>query len=156
MNNFEKYKDEIRKIAEKGEEVAIGKATGKPCECATFNCGRCLFKSVGYSEENCGISLIKWLIEEYEEPKPSISKKDRGFLECLSNKYEYMARDKDGELWAFTSKPRKCDEFWDASKALDALYCGDKRFNIDFPMVKWEDGKPWLTEDLKKLEVVEQ
>lgn len=29
-------------------------------------------------------------------------------------------------------------------------------FNIDFPMVKWEDNEPWLIEDLKKLEVVEE
>ena len=31
-----------------------------------------------------------------------------------------------------------------------------KKLNIDFPMVKWSDGKPWLIEDLKKLEVVEE
>lgn len=28
-------------------------------------------------------------------------------------------------------------------------------FNIDLPMVKWEDDEPWLIEDLKKLEVVD-
>lgn len=28
-------------------------------------------------------------------------------------------------------------------------------FIIDFPMVKWSDSEPWLIEDLKKLEVVE-
>lgn len=27
--------------------------------------------------------------------------------------------------------------------------------DIDFPMIKWEDDKPWLIDDLKKLEVVE-
>lgn len=31
----------------------------------------------------------------------------------------------------------------------------NRHFNVDFPMVKWEDDKPWLIEDLKKLEVVE-
>lgn len=29
-------------------------------------------------------------------------------------------------------------------------------FYIDLPMVKWEDDEPWLIEDLKKLEVVEE
>lgn len=29
-------------------------------------------------------------------------------------------------------------------------------FNVDLPMIKWEDNKPWLIEDLKKLEVVEE
>lgn len=28
--------------------------------------------------------------------------------------------------------------------------------DVDFPMVKWEDSEPWLIEDLKKLEVVEE
>jgi len=28
--------------------------------------------------------------------------------------------------------------------------------NINLPMVRWEDDKPWLIEDLKKLEVVEE
>lgn len=31
--------------------------------------------------------------------------------------------------------------------------CG---FSVDFPMVKWSDDSPWLIEDLKKLEVVEE
>lgn len=28
--------------------------------------------------------------------------------------------------------------------------------NVAFPMIKWEDDKPWLIDDLKKLEVVEE
>ena len=28
--------------------------------------------------------------------------------------------------------------------------------DIDFPMVKWSDDEPWLIEDLKKLEVVDE
>lgn len=31
-----------------------------------------------------------------------------------------------------------------------------KFFKLDFPMVKWSDSEPWLIEDLKKLEVVEE
>lgn len=31
----------------------------------------------------------------------------------------------------------------------------DFYFSADFPMVKWEDSKPWLIKDLKKLEVVD-
>lgn len=28
--------------------------------------------------------------------------------------------------------------------------------DVDLPMIKWEDDKPWLIEELKKLEVVEE
>lgn len=31
-----------------------------------------------------------------------------------------------------------------------------RMFNVDFPIVKWSDKEPWLIEDLKKLEVVEE
>lgn len=85
---------------------------------------------------------------------PVISKRDRAFLYFLIGKYEYIARDKTGKLYVYDAKPVKYDSFWTIS-------CG-KYFgfdncciNIDFPMVKWEDSEPWLIEDLKKLEVVE-
>lgn len=29
-------------------------------------------------------------------------------------------------------------------------------FRLNLPMVKWSDKEPWLIEDLKKLEVVEE
>ena len=63
-------------------------------------------------------------------------------------------RDDNGYLYAYTSIQAKllgC-AFWragDACKSLGGL-------DIDFPMVKWSDKKPWLIEDLKKLEVVEE
>lgn len=36
-------------------------------------------------------------------------------------------------------------------------YCAlSRHVNVAFPMIKWEDDKPWLIDDLKKLEVVEE
>ena len=35
-------------------------------------------------------------------------------------------------------------------------YCLNSKFDVYFPMVKWSDDSPWLIEDLKKLEVVEE
>lgn len=43
-------------------------------------------------------------------------------------------------------------DVWDYGEEMQNINC----FKVDFPMVKWEDEEPWLIEDLKKLEVVEE
>ena len=84
--------------------------------------------------------------------RPKISKKDRAFLDYLED-YKYMARDKAGGLYAYTSIPTKqlACACW-----VNAIFKSLTRLKIDFPMIKWSDSKPWLIEDLKKLEVVDE
>lgn len=82
-----------------------------------------------------------------------ISKKDRAFLEYLGKELKYIVRSKSDNLMAFQNSAEKRGDGWGiGSGEFKSL----KKFNIDFPMVKWSDGKPWLIEDLKKLEVVEE
>lgn len=149
MKNKEKYAKEILEIACSGGSIAIIKKSGHIVSCNNIECNICLFH-----DSDCGKEIRKWAESEYIE-KPVISKRDRAFLEYLKGKYEYIARDKTGKLYVYGAKPVKHDSFWTRS-------CG-KYFgfdncciNIDFPMVKWEDSEPWLIEDLKKLEVVEE
>lgn len=59
----------------------------------------------------------------------------------------------DGDSNVYIRKPFKTFDFWktvgfEKRKSL-------RMVDIDLPMVKWEDDKPWLIEDLKKLEVVD-
>lgn len=57
------------------------------------------------------------------------------------------------DLFAYISKPRKNTNSWISNGEL----CKSLRMlNIDFPMIKWSDDEPWLIEDLKNLEVVEE
>lgn len=83
---------------------------------------------------------------EYIE-KPKISKKDRAFLSFIKDIYPYIARDEDGALRLYSRKPCKVER----GTGLILF-----QFDIELPMVKWEDEEPWLIEDLKKLEVVEE
>ena len=125
--------------------------TGELARCGNIRCKECICyeKNVGCN----GKYLRQWAESEYIE-KPVISKRDRAFLEYVCKNAKSIARDKNGTLCMFTDNVKKQK---DAGVFIsDSLYGNISRmFNIDFPMVKWEDSEPWLIEDLKKLEVVD-
>ena len=105
-----------------------------------------------YPENVVEENTREWAESEYIE-KSVISKRDRAFLEYLDTIIHYVTRDLNDDLHIYISKPHKLIGCWESSGCeLDKSL---KFFKLDFPMVKWEDDKPWLIEDLKKLEVVE-
>ena len=129
--------------------MVLHKKTGEIERCTEMHCVKCLFHG---KKETCYTSRLKWLNSEYVENQV-ISKKDRIFLEYLSVNIEYMARDMSDRLYTYIRKPYKQIDCWSSSacETEKALWM----FNVDFPMIKWNDSEPWLIEDLKKLEVVE-
>lgn len=147
MKNKEKYAKEIMEIACSGDSIAIIEKSGRIVPCDVNRCSLCLFR--GY---DCKESTRKWAESEYIE-KPVISKRDKAFLDYLEN-YKYIARDFGGKLYAYTSILTKILDYahWKTNGACKRL----TGLDIDFPMVKWSDDEPWLIEDLKKLEVVDE
>lgn len=147
MKNKEKYAKEIMNIACSGSRIAIKKGSGRIVPCGGLLCSECLFR-----DNDCRKNIKDWSESEYIE-KTVISKMDRAFLEYLGKELKYIARSKSDNLMAFQNSAEKRGDGWGiGSGEFKSL----KKFNIDFPMVKWSDGKPWLIEDLKKLEVVEE
>lgn len=151
MKNKEKFAKEIIEIACDCCILGVNKNTGKPKKCSVLDCDKCLFSR---SKIRCDSrkKLREWAESEYIE-KPVISKRDRAFLEYLVDDYIYIARDNDTSLCAYNAKPSKSCILW--KPKLGEKYLSFGCFIIDFPMVKWSDSEPWLIEDLKKLEVVE-
>lgn len=147
MKNKEKFAKEIIDIACNGRDVAVCKSTGKPIDCVDIVCSKCSF-AVG----SCTELRKEWAESEYIE-KPVISKRDREFLEHINCNYKYIARDMRGGLCVFLGEPRKMNDCWVST---GEMRNGLKIFNIDFPMIEWGKPEPWLIEDLKKLEVVEE
>lgn len=148
MKNKEKYAKEIIEIACGGDSIAIASNSGKLVRCRNIKCYECLFNST-----NCENDTREWAESEYIE-KPVISKRDRAFLDYIKEEYKFIARDENGKLYVYNLKPYK-DKValcWGVSNYV----CLTLNYNVDFPMVKWEDSEPWLIEDLKKLEVVEE
>lgn len=147
MKNKEKYAKEIMEIACSGNNIAVIKKSGSIASCDSTNCNLCLFR-----DGNCKKNVREWAESEYIE-KPVISKRDRAFLEYLDTIINYITRDADGALFVHISKPHKLIDGWEGSRC--EAYKSLRFFELDFPMVKWEDDEPWLIEDLKKLEAVE-
>lgn len=148
MKNREKFKDEIVDIACKGGTIAVAKTSYEPVDCNSIECATCLFYGCG----GCSEALIEWARREYKKPAV-ISCKDILFLDFIKDNYEYIARDKDGSLFAYVTTPKK---YQDRDIWLDSSGVGLYNFNIDFPMIKWEDEQPRKISDLKKLKVVEK
>ena len=149
MKNKEKYAKEIVEIVCEGCALAVSKETGKPNRCGNVGCEDCMrYTGRPGCAESC---LREWAESEYIE-KPVISRRDRAFLECFRECAKWMTRDGDGTISVWDDKPNKSEPFkmW-----MNGTYNCVSMFNIDFPMVKWSDSEPWLIEDLKKLEVVE-
>lgn len=152
MKNKEKYAECVLTFACDESGFGVYEKTGEMERCTKMHCTECLFYG---KKETCHTSRRKWLESEYIE-KPVISKRDRAFLEYTREECKYITRDEDGRLYVCSSKPFK--EKNSLNWHLRSGCCSwlNFAFAVDFPMVKWEDDKPWLIEDLKKLEVVEE
>lgn len=150
MKNKEKYSKKIVELACDGNGIAVDKYSGTVDSCLYIPCSNCLFND----NKNCDKGRREWAESEYiEKPVIVISKRDRVFLEYLNGKIKYITRDGAGELYAYSAKPCKERGAW--MPQTSEFFNLDFYFSADFPMVKWSDEKPWLIEDLKKLEVVD-
>lgn len=151
MKNKEKYVKEIVDIVCEYGSFGVDKRTGSLVSCHALHCGKCLLNDM--NPRDCYKSRKEWADSEYVE-RPVISKSDRTFLDYIRDEYKYITRNENGELFTYKSKPCKIGYF---SSWIDTICAGlYLKCNIDFPMIKWDDDEPWLIEDLKKLEVVEE
>lgn len=153
MKNKEKFAKEILDIACKGDTIAVTR-DNEIVSCDDIPCKSCIFddcdkyiKHIGHIQ-SCGDKLHEWAESEYVEKKPTITSREKNFLDLLLPNYKYIARDKNGFLLVYKEKPIKILETWGiANCALIHM------FDIKFDFIKREDEKPWSIEDLKKLEV---
>ena len=147
MKNREKYTEEILDIVCSGDGFAVRKDDKRLIACTKISCIDCYFNSTG----GCDKTIFKWAESEYIE-KPVISKMDKAFLDYLKL-CKYIARDANGNLYAYASMPIKLSDCWGG---IETDCKSLVKLDIDFPMVKWSDVEPWKIEDLKELEVVDE
>ena len=108
-------------------------------------------KHIGRSQA-CSDRLREWAESEYVEKKPTITSREKNFLDTLlllSNCY--IARDEDNSLYVYYDKPIRSNKLWISDYAYHDL--PKDMYGSMFDFIKWEDEEPWSVEDLKKLEV---
>ena len=153
MKNREKFYKEILDIACNGRIMAVKKDNEVVC-CDNINCESCMFDSsidhIGRSQA-CSDRLREWSESEYVE-KPTITSREKNFLDLLLPKWKYIARDSNNELYIYNEKPERRDYDWYSN---DGILCriSTRFFGNMFDFIKCEDEEPWSIEDLKKLEV---
>ena len=130
MTNFEKWKDEILKITHDDYEVAVKDGVPKPC---VGICNQCEFEE----GSPCIATFVDWLLAEYKEPAPKLTRREREFLECFTHPaYKEIFRNDYG-LYVTACEPGN----------------GLSISNDMFPFIKLDEV--WTLEDLLKLEVEE-
>lgn len=158
MKNREKFAKEILDIACKGRNIAVTKDNKVVC-CSNTPCELCMFdgcgKHIGRSQA-CADRFYEWAESEYVE-KPTITLREKKFLDILLSNFKYIARDFSNDLYIYYNKPRRdpVNDSWttDDSKY---FYISIDMYGSMFDFIKWEDEKPWSIEDLKKLEVKDE
>lgn len=101
-------------------------------------------------DKSMDIVAVYELNEVWKREELTITEDEKAILRNLPDKYEWIARDGDGELYIYTEKPCKTADYWGLVTNVPVCL---GLFNHLFKMVKWEDEEPWKIEDLLKLDV---
>lgn len=107
-------------------------------------------KSGEHCQDDCASCVAEWLESEHKE-KITISETERIILENIDKDYCYIARDKDGDLWIYASKPQwnKESKLW--CNVHDTLIAREfYPFNHLFKFIKWENEQAYNIEELLK------
>lgn len=154
MMNVEKYIDDILKTT--NCDFGFNKHDRKIINCDSKFCEDCLFsqKSRKIDEPSCNVAKLKWLISENKDPI-KLNRLEYEILKFIE--FGYIARDEDGNLFAFCLKPKKVGNIWDCDIKKNATYSYDLTlFNRLFIFIKWEDAEPTsIDEILQDFEVVD-
>ena len=155
MKNREKFAKEILDVACTGDSFMVTKS-GKITFCDIFKCDMCKFND-STGEKGCRTKRYEWSESEYVE-KPTITLREKAFLDLLLPEWKYIARDNkdnDAMLYVFKRKPIKQTITWCIKDPImyDYNNISNKLFGDMFDFIKWEDEEPWSIEDLKNLKV---
>lgn len=144
--NFEFYKDQILKINNTHDHVAV--ENGKPISCNGIHCSQCEL-SEHPTGMDCQMKLIEWLYAEHIEA-PKLTKRERAF--CESVQTGWIARDGKYLYWHIV-QPIKDGDAFVFPHSEDGVPMVIKTKGITFDVIK--NKEMMAVEDLLKLDVME-
>lgn len=143
MKNREEFAKGILDIACKGGKIAVTK-DNEVVNCDDITCNQCLFNKTddcgGYCDRE---ALIRWAESEYVE-KPTITSKEKKFLDTLVFNCKYIARDGNNTLYIYYKKPIRDAKTgsWVPDNNSYYFYASRNMFGNMFDFIKWEDEEP--------------
>lgn len=153
MKNREKFAKEILDVACRGINIAVTKGN-KIVYCSNTPCELCMFDSCGKHigrSQACADRFYEWAESEYVE-KPTITSREKNFLDSLLPNFKYIARDINNALNIYYNKPKR-NSINDWISDYNYCYISINMYGNMFDFIKWEDEEPWSIEDLKNLEI---
>lgn len=141
MKNKEKNAKEIIECAISGSGFSVDKDTGKISKCSSKVCTHCLFFT--NIDKLCCELRKEWAEAEYIELKV-FTEEEKALIRLL-DEVKYIARDKNGNYFAYNYEPVKDEEqkIWRGDCI--ALYA---MCSLKFDAIKWEDEKPTSREEI--------
>ena len=100
-----------------------------------------------YSQSSFKLNEFVYIEKIIKLPKKKQFSQDTlNFFKCIDKKYEWIARDEDGEVWLFKNKPKKiADGIWDATG--DDFESATLVNLLLFKEILWEDEEPIYIDD---------
>ena len=107
--------------------------------------------SILYRNQVLKIESLFGIDYEIIQPKPTLTEDEKVILRNLPKDYKWIARDKDGKLFTYKTKPEKMilDGVYAYEDEVDEDYLTLKPIAHLFKLVKWED-EPYSIEELLK------
>lgn len=140
MKNKEKYVKEIAEQAIQGLHFAFDKHSKRIVACGSIRCDDCLFH--GFT--NCKQKILEWANAEYKEPK-QFTEREKKFIRFFPS-IQYIARDRNGSLYVYMSKPEKSRCAWLSDN--EFLWEIESYMNLDFLAIQWTDEEPTSREEI--------
>lgn len=154
MKNREKFAKEILDVACKGDSFMVTKS-GEITFCDRFKCDMCKFND-STGEKSCRIKRYEWSKYKYIENHPTITSKEKNFLDVLLPECKYIARETSDSLYVYYQKPTRNHRSGTWESDDDFRYLPKSMYGDIFSFIKGDDKQPWSIEDLKKLEVKDE
>lgn len=144
MKNKEKYANEIIEATVRGEHISVDKQSGKISPCFEADCEKCLFFRADPATLTCRGMFSSWANAEYKEPK-IFTDREKAFVK-LFPLIKYIARNRDGDLYMFASKPEKGNSTWEVVDGctgwIQDFMC------LNFNSITWDDEEPTSREEI--------
>ena len=133
---------------EEGEEFKVDRGVNYPRNNTYFVKNNILLykneqAGVVIEESNLGINNLNQIKEIIKLPKKKqFTDNELCILRNIDKKYKLVARDKNGDLYAYPYRPMKGATYW-GKGSHESLFT----FNSLFTEIKWEDEEPVYIDD---------